>query len=416
MIQREWVNYSAQFNWALTQLDADTDWVLRIDADEMLTPALAAEIQARLPQVGSDIDGVFWSPRMTFQGKFIRHGGVFPVRVLRLFRHERGECENRWMDEHIKVAGPTIDFAGEMIDDNLNSPTWWTDKHNSYASREAVDLLNLEYGFMPHDSVANLRGGKQVGVKRWLKERVYARTPSGFRAFVYFFYRYVLRLGFLDGQAGTAFHVLQGFWYRYLVHQAQLAALQSEPDNGIYDALNKGLALARGDVVGFLHADDLYAHPRVLERVATAFQSQSVCAVYGDLQSVRQDDTTQVVRHWRSSPATPTRLAWGWMPPHPTLYVRREWYQRIGGFDSRYRIAADYLSILQLFSQPGFKATYLPEVLVTMRLGGASNRSLKAIARKSREDWRALRETGVGAFGGVGALVWKNLSKIGQFA
>lgn len=195
----------------------------------------------------------------------------------------------------------------------------------------------------------------------------------------------------------------------------QLAVMQSEPDQGIYDALNKGLALASGDVVGFLHADDIYAHSEVLARIAAAFEDPSVCAVYGDLQYVRQNDTSHVVRHWQSSPATPGGLAWGWMPPHPTLYVRRHWYQRIGGFDTSYRIAADYLSILKMFSQPDFKAVYLPEVLVTMRLGGASNRSINAIARKSREDWRALRQTGVGAVGGVGALVWKNLSKIGQF-
>jgi glycosyltransferase involved in cell wall biosynthesis len=217
VIQREWVNHSMQFNWALTQLAADTDWVLRIDADEYLTPQLFAEIRTRLPSVGQEIDGVYCGRRMTFQGKLIRHGGVFPVRVLRLFRHGRGQCENRWMDEHIKVAGPTVDFAGEMIDDNLNSLTWWTTKHNHYASREAVDLLNLEYGFMPHDSVASLRGGGQAGVKRWVKEVLYARLPPGFRAFAYFVYRYVLRLGFLDGRAGTAFHFLQGFWYRYLV-------------------------------------------------------------------------------------------------------------------------------------------------------------------------------------------------------
>ena len=104
-----------------------------------------------------------------------------------------------------------------MIDDNLNSLTWWTDNHNNYANREAVDLLNLEYGFMPHDSVARLRGGSQAGVKRWFKEKVYFRLPGGFRSFAYFFYRYVLRLGFLDGKEGTAFHFLQGFWYRYLV-------------------------------------------------------------------------------------------------------------------------------------------------------------------------------------------------------
>lgn len=217
VIQHTWVNHASQFNWALTQLDADTDWVLRLDADEVLKPTLAAEIKARLPDIGREIDGVYCGRCMTFQGRMIRHGGVFPLRVLRLFRYGRGQCENRWMDEHIKVAGPTLDLQGEIIDDNLQSLTWWTAKHNSYASREAVDLLNLEYGFMPHDTVASLRSGHKAGVKRWLKERVYARLPKGFRAFAYFLYRYVIRLGFLDGQEGAAFHFLQGFWYRYLV-------------------------------------------------------------------------------------------------------------------------------------------------------------------------------------------------------
>jgi len=216
VVQRAWVNHATQFNWALTQLDAGTAWVLRIDADEVLTPELAAALRARLPVLGPEIDGVTFGRRMTFQGRLIRWGGVFPVQVLRVFRYGRGECENRWMDEHIKVAGPTIAVPGELIDDNLQPLTWWTDKHNHYASREAVDLLNLAYGFMPHDTVANLGGG-QAGVKRWVKEAVYARLPGGFRALTYFFYRYVIRLGFLDGQAGTAFHFLQGFWYRYLV-------------------------------------------------------------------------------------------------------------------------------------------------------------------------------------------------------
>ena len=249
VLQHAWVNHAAQFNWALTQLGADTEWVLRIDADEVLTPALTEEIRTRLPGIGPEIDGVYWGRRMTFQGRLIRHGGVFPVRVLRLFRHGRGQCENRWMDEHIKVAGPTADFAGEMIDDNLNSLTWWTDKHNRYASREAVDLLNLEYRFMPHDTVASLRGGKQAGVKRWLKERVYARLPGGFRAFAYFFYRYVLRLGFLDGQAGTAFHFLQGFWYRYLVDAkvVEVKRYMREHRVGMVEAIERVLGVQLGE-------------------------------------------------------------------------------------------------------------------------------------------------------------------------
>lgn len=254
VIQRPWVNHATQFNWALTQLDPDTDWVLRIDADEYLTPELIAEIQTHLPSVTAEIDGVYCGRRMTFQGKLIKYGGVFPIRVLRLFRYGQGVCENRWMDEHIKVAGPTVDFNGEMIDDNLNSLTWWTDKHNKYASREAVDLLNLEYGFMPHDSVARLRGGNQTGVKRWLKEWVYARLPGGLRAFVYFFYRYVLRLGYLDGQAGTAFHVLQGFWYRYLVDAkiAEVRRFMRVRDVGITDAIEQvlGINVSRSESQG----------------------------------------------------------------------------------------------------------------------------------------------------------------------
>lgn len=197
--------------------------------------------------------------------------------------------------------------------------------------------------------------------------------------------------------------------------RSQLAVLVSEPDKGIYDALNKGIARSTGDVVGFLHADDLYAYPDVLADVATAFDDPSVCAVYGDLQYVKKQDTSHVVRHWQSSPFSTRRLGMGWMPPHPTLYVRREWYERIGGFDTRYRIAADYFSVLQLFSQPGFKAVYLPKVMIQMRMGGASNRSLTNMIRKSQEDYDALRRSGFGAFSGLRTLAAKNLSKISQF-
>lgn len=198
-------------------------------------------------------------------------------------------------------------------------------------------------------------------------------------------------------------------------HRDQLAVLVSEPDAGLYDALNKGIARCTGDVVGFLHADDLYAGPEVLASVAAAFADERVDAVYGDLQYVSQHDPGHVVRHWRSTPFTRRRLEWGWMPPHPTLYLRRRLYERLGGFDTRYRIAADYDFILRLFTQPGLNTTHLPEVLVKMRVGGASNRSLGNILRKSREDWRALRRHRVGAFRSVGALLWKNLGKLGQF-
>jgi glycosyltransferase involved in cell wall biosynthesis len=250
VVQHEWVNYAMQFNWGVTQLEPDTDWVLRIDADEYLTPELAGGIRASLQNSSQEIVGAYCNRRMTFQRRLILHGGVFPVQVLRLFRYGRGQCENRWMDEHIKVNGLTITLKGELIDDNLNSLTWWTDKHNKYACREAIDLLNLEYCFMPHDTVANLRIGNQAGVKRWVKEMIYARLPGGFRAFAYFFYRYVMCLGFLDGHEGTSFHFLQGFWYRYLVDMkvAEVKRCMHENDLDVINSIEKILEVRIHDL------------------------------------------------------------------------------------------------------------------------------------------------------------------------
>ena len=198
-------------------------------------------------------------------------------------------------------------------------------------------------------------------------------------------------------------------------HISKITSFKSECDNGIYDALNKGIQLAKGDVIGFLHADDFYASKDVLSKIAQAFQNSSVCAVYGDLEYVSQTDTSKVIRRWQSNPFKQEDLCRGWMPAHPTLYVRREWYSKIGGFDISYRISADYLSILRLFTLPGFKSAYIPNVLVIMRLGGASNKSIKTIIKKTKEDWRALRSCGFGMLGSLRAVAWKNLSKLSQF-
>lgn len=198
-------------------------------------------------------------------------------------------------------------------------------------------------------------------------------------------------------------------------HIDQVAVFKSETDKGIYDALNKGIELSTGDVIGFLHADDLYHSDGVLSKIAKAFEDPSVCAVYGDLEYVARQDTNQVIRRWRSKSFRKKDLAWGWMPAHPTLYVRREWYLRIDGFDTSYRIAADYLSILKMFTQRDFKSVYVPCVLVKMRLGGVSNKSLKALMRKTREDWTALRSCGFGFGEAALAIAWKNFSKFSQF-
>ncbi|PTR11621.1 glycosyltransferase family 2 protein [Cereibacter azotoformans] len=216
VLHNAWRNYATQFNWALDRLPDSTQWIMRLDADEIVSPELAVQIAATLPRLGPEVEGIVVGRRMAFMGRVIRHGGLFPIRVVRIFRHGKGRCENRWMDEHVIVRGAVCDLPGELLDDNLNSLTWWTEKHNSYASREVVDLLNLEYGFMASDRTADMCTG-QARTKRWLKERVYARLPGGLRAFAYFLYRYVMRGGFLDGREGLAFHVLQGFWYRFLV-------------------------------------------------------------------------------------------------------------------------------------------------------------------------------------------------------
>lgn len=195
-------------------------------------------------------------------------------------------------------------------------------------------------------------------------------------------------------------------------YRDRIGVFVSEPDKGIYDALNKGVRHASGDVVGFLHADDLYADSSVLSRIAAYFEKSDVDAVYGDLEYVSKAEPDRVIRYWQSGEYSGKKLKHGWMPPHPTFYVRRSVYQRHGGFDTSFRIAADYDCMLRFLGRAKIRTAYIPDVLVKMRLGGESNRSLSNIIRKSKEDYRALRQNGVG---GWWALTWKNLSKLPQF-
>ncbi|MER8548327.1 glycosyltransferase [Mesorhizobium sp. M1169] len=188
--------------------------------------------------------------------------------------------------------------------------------------------------------------------------------------------------------------------------------LVSESDHGIYDALNRALARSTGDFIGLLHSDDRLAHPDVLLRVAQCFESSGADAVYGDLDYVSAMDTSRVIRRWRSGEYHPSRLRRGWMPPHPALFLKRHVIEKWGGYDTTYRIAADYDSILRYFGKGNISAVWIPEVLVKMRVGGESNRSLERILRKSYEDYRALRLNGIG---GIRTLVSKNIGKLGQF-
>ena len=186
----------------------------------------------------------------------------------------------------------------------------------------------------------------------------------------------------------------------------------SEPDTGIYDAINRGIARATGDVIGLIHSDDVFSSPQILSKVAKMFEDPSVQGVYGDLDYVSARDMGKIVRRWRSGAYHPQRLTEGWMPPHPTLYLRREVFDTWGGYDTSMRIAADYEAILRYLLKGQIKLAYLPVVMVKMRMGGESNRSLSRLLRKSREDLTAMRRHGVG---GWGTLFRKNISKLEQF-
>lgn len=192
----------------------------------------------------------------------------------------------------------------------------------------------------------------------------------------------------------------------------KISKLITEPDGGIYDALNKGLLNASGDVVGFLHSDDVFADTEVLAKVANTFCNSKTEVVYGDLVYVRKDTPDNEVRYWTAGEFACGKLRRGWMPPHPTLYVRRNLYEQIGMFDTQYRIAADYDFMLRLLSIEGLCVTYIPELFVKMRLGGESNRSLKNLLKKSREDYVVMRRNRIGGFF---TLICKNLRKLPQF-
>ncbi|MFN3663188.1 glycosyltransferase family 2 protein [Yoonia sp.] len=189
-------------------------------------------------------------------------------------------------------------------------------------------------------------------------------------------------------------------------------ALVSAADGGIYEAINAGIRRATGEVIGLLHADDVLADADVLARVEAALQDPMIDGVYGDLQYVARDDPSRVIRHWRAGAFAPGALARGWMPPHPTLYLRRDVFERAGLYDTSYRISGDYDGMLRFLTFAQVRLAYIPHVMVQMRMGGASNRSFAQMIRKSREDYRAIRRHGVG---GVGTLMGKNLSKLPQY-
>jgi glycosyltransferase involved in cell wall biosynthesis len=217
VVQNPWVSYAFQFNFGIQNNPFATRWLMRMDADEYITEELAAELNSKLPGLEESISGMYVKRRVYFMNQWIRRGGYYPIWLLRVWKSGLGVCEELWMDEHIKLSsGTTAQFDHDIVDHNLNNLTWWTQKHNNYAIREVIDLLNIKYNFDNKETVNPKFWGSQEQRTRYLKIK-YASLPLFTRPFLYFVFRYIFKGGFLDGKKGLIWHFLQGFWYRFLV-------------------------------------------------------------------------------------------------------------------------------------------------------------------------------------------------------
>lgn len=218
ILQHQWPgNQASQFNWALKHLTIHTQWVLRLDADEYLLPDLIAELCEKLPLLPMDVNGLIFNRRHIFMDKWMKRG-IYPVKLLRIFRYGKGMCEQRLMDEHIQLTeGRTVEFEHDFCYHNLNNLSWFCHKHVNYAIREAVDLLDIELDLTGvAESDENKQISKQAQKKR-MKKHQYVKQPLFWRAFAYFCYRYFLKGACLDGKVGFIWTFLQGWWYRTLV-------------------------------------------------------------------------------------------------------------------------------------------------------------------------------------------------------
>ena len=195
-------------------------------------------------------------------------------------------------------------------------------------------------------------------------------------------------------------------------YENKIGKWASEKDTSIYDALNKGIAMSTGDVIGFLHSDDVFNNATMIEKIATLFSRTNSDAVYGDLVYVSKTNIANIVRYWKSNEFNVTKFRHGWMPPHPTLFLTKKVYDSYGLFNLKYRISSDYDLMLRTLGSGNLHCEYLPEIITRMRVGGASNKSLKNIWIKSYEDWQALKQNKIGGFY---TLFLKNVSKLGQF-
>lgn len=222
-----WIDYATQFNWGLKNTSISTKWTMRMDADEELLEELAKEIGTKLTDLPEDVSGVILKRRVYFLGRWIKHGGRYPEKLLRIFRTGQAICEQKIMDEHLLLKeGHTVEFKNDLVDNNTKDLDWWIGKHNWYSNREVLDY-QLTIGKMSKEAgnrsdeqrslLDHAVSSKQAKRKRMIKNHGYYSLPKFFRSHLYFIYRYYIRFGFLDGKEGKIFHFLQAYWYRFLV-------------------------------------------------------------------------------------------------------------------------------------------------------------------------------------------------------
>jgi len=232
VVTHEWAGGGAQRTWALRTLPFQQDWLLFLDADERVTPHLRDELASVLSVPPQEISGFYVKRRFIFLGRWLRHGGYYPTWLLRVVRHNLARCEDRWVDEHLVVDGPTGRLRHDILHEDRKPLSRWVKRHEGYADQVVADLEGAREG----GPAPRWLSRHQVERKRWWYERVYLGAPLRLRAFAYFLYRYILRGGFLDGPEGLIYHSLQGLWYRRLIDAKMLQAHRSA------DALRGGHA------------------------------------------------------------------------------------------------------------------------------------------------------------------------------